>query len=151
VRLSLIHRAWLFLIHFERRIIIHTYHDKDSLKPKELKDLITKTLDAEKAGNVLCIPLAEKSAIADYMVIASGTSSRHVGGLARKLQEKLHQNGIKQVNMEGMAQCDWVVLDAGDVIVHLFRPEVREFYNIEKMWCHPPQNVNVEDVGKIKA
>ncbi len=121
------------------------------MTPKELKDLIAETLDADKANDIICIPLAEKSAIADYMIIASGTSSRHVSGLTRNLQGKLHQNGVKQVNTEGMAQCDWVVLDAGDVIVHIFRPEVREFYNIEKMWCHPPQDINVEDVGKIKA
>ncbi len=109
------------------------------------------TLDAEKAENILCIPLSDNTALADYMVIASGTSSRHVNGLARKLQEKLHLNGIKNINTEGMAQCDWVVMDVGDVIVHLFRPEVREFYNIEKMWCHPPQYVCIENTGKIQA
>ena len=121
------------------------------MSPKETKDLIAKTLDKEKAENVLCIPLSDSSALADYMVIASGTSSRHVNGLARRLQEKLHQNNIKSVNTEGMAQCDWVVMDAGDVIVHLFRPEVREFYNIEKMWCHPPQYMSVEKPSKIQA
>ncbi len=130
---------------------IYTYHDKESLNPKGLKDLIAQTLDAEKAEDILSIPLSDNSAIADYMVIASGKSSRHVSGLARKLQEKLHQNGVKKLTTEGMAQCDWVVIDAGDVIVHLFRPEVREFYNIEKMWCHPPQNTSAEEVGKIKA
>lgn len=119
--------------------------------PNELKDIILETLDADKADDILCIPLLNISAIADYMVIASGTSSRHVHGLARKLQEKLHQSGIKQVNTEGMAQCDWVVVDAGDVIIHLFRPEVREFYNIEKMWCHPSQDTSAKDVGKVKA
>ncbi len=73
------------------------------------------------------------------MVIASGTSSRHVNGLTKKLKDKLSANGIKNVSLEGTAQCDWVVLDAGDVIVHIFRPEVRDFYNIEKMWCSDSQ------------
>ncbi len=72
------------------------------------------------------------------MIIASGTSSRHVNGLTRRLKENLHANGVKGISIEGADQCDWVVLDAGDVIVHLFRPEVREFYNIEKMWCERP-------------
>ncbi len=126
------------------------------MSPKKLNDLIVDTLDSEKANNILSISLAEKSAIADYMIIASGTSSRHVNGLARKLQEKLHKSNIRQINIEGMAQCDWVVMDIGDVIIHLFRPEVREFYNIEQMWCHHThtQNANAnntENVGKIKA
>ena len=72
------------------------------------------------------------------MIIASGTSSRHVSALASKLKESLHNKNIKKVTTEGLGQCDWVVLDAGDVIVHLFRPEVRDFYNIEKMWCENP-------------
>lgn len=144
-------RLGFFINRPERKNVIYTYHDKGSLSPNEVKDLIANTLDAEKAEDILCIPLSEDNALADFMVIASGTSSRHVSGLARNLQEKLHQNGIKQVNTEGMAQCDWVVVDAGDVIVHLFRPEVREFYNIEKMWCHPPQHESVEDTSKIKA
>ena len=72
------------------------------------------------------------------MIIASGTSSRHVNALARKLKERLQLKNIKGINIEGLAQCDWVVMDAGDVIIHLFRPEVREFYNIEKMWCAQP-------------
>lgn len=68
------------------------------------------------------------------MIIATGTSSRHVAGLASKLKDRLNKSGIKQIKMEGTAQADWVAIDAGDVIVHLFRPEVREFYNLEKMW-----------------
>ena len=69
------------------------------------------------------------------MIIASGTSSRHVHALADKLKERLHAKGVKNIRTEGLSQSDWVVMDAGDVIIHLFRPEVREFYNIEKMWC----------------
>ena len=72
------------------------------------------------------------------MVIASGTSSRHVSAIAKKLKERLHLKNIKEIASEGMGQCDWVVIDASDVIVHLFRPEVRDFYNIEKMWCDNP-------------
>lgn len=69
------------------------------------------------------------------MIIASGTSSRHVNAMAEKLRDRLNLRGIKDVKIEGMSQSDWVAIDAGDIIVHLFRPEVREFYNIEKMWC----------------
>ena len=68
------------------------------------------------------------------MIVASGTSSRHVNALAQKLKTRLELKGVKGMCMEGMSQCDWVAIDAGDVIVHLFRPEVRDFYNIEKMW-----------------
>lgn len=103
-----------------------------------MKDAILKSLDSDKAENILCVPLSESNALADYMVIASGTSSRHVSALARKLKEHLHHRNVKHVTIEGLSQCDWVVMDAGDVIVHLFRPEVRDFYNIEKMWCEQP-------------
>lgn len=68
------------------------------------------------------------------MIIASGTSSRHVGALAQKIRDKLESHGVKNIRIEGLATSDWVVVDAGDVIVHIFRPEVRSFYNIEKMW-----------------
>lgn len=91
-------------------------------------------MDADKATNITTIDLSEHSPLADYMIIASGTSSRHVGALAQKLRDKLEMNGVKNIRIEGIGTSDWVVLDAGDVIVHLFRPEVRSFYNIEKMW-----------------
>ncbi len=97
--------------------------------------MIEGSLDADKAFDIISTNLSHISAIADYMIIASGTSSRHINSLAQKLKEKLHAKGIKPINIEGLSQCDWVVMDAGDVIVHLFRPEVREFYSIEKMWC----------------
>jgi ribosome-associated protein len=93
-----------------------------------------KSLDADKAENIVCIELKDLSALADYMIIASGTSSRHISALASKLQERLTIRGVRGIRTEGLAQSDWVILDAGDVIVHLFRPEVREFYNLEKMW-----------------
>ena len=97
-------------------------------------------MDSDKAEDVITIDLSGSSALADYMIIASGTSSRHVHALADKLKERLNDRGVKNIRTEGLAQSDWVVMDIGDVIVHIFRPEVREFYNIEKMWCvtRPP-------------
>ncbi len=94
-------------------------------------------MDDDKAGSVVIIDLAGKSSLTDYMVIASGTSQRHVGAMAGNLRDKIKQNGVKGISIEGDGQCDWVLIDAGDVIVHLFRPEVREFYNLEKMWGVP--------------
>lgn len=90
-------------------------------------------LDKEKGENIVSIDLTGKTAIADYMVIVSGTSSRQVTGMAEKLKDKLSKEGYK-CRIEGKATGDWVILDAGDVIVHLFRPEVRSFYNLEKLW-----------------
>jgi ribosome-associated protein len=83
------------------------------------------------------INLDEQNGIADYMIIATGTSTRHVSALAQKLKERLEGRGHKGVRIEGLSQSDWVVIDAGDVVVHIFRPEVRSFYNIEKMWGAP--------------
>ena len=103
-----------------------------------MKEIIEESLDSNKAENIICISLSEGTALADYMIIASGTSSRHVSALARKLKDSLQINGIRGISTEGISQSDWVVLDAGDVIIHLFRPEVREFYNIEKMWASNP-------------
>lgn len=99
-----------------------------------MKDLIAQSLDADKAEDIKIIDLQSQSAIADYMIVATGTSSRHVSGLASKLKDRLEERGVKGIRAEGMAQSDWVALDVGDVIVHLFRDEVRAFYNIEKMW-----------------
>jgi ribosome-associated protein len=96
-------------------------------------------LDDAKAEQVVTISLDGKTAIADAMVVASGRSSRHVGAIADQLLEKLKLAGHKDVRVEGMPQCDWVLVDAGDVVVHLFRPEVRSFYNLEKLWSeHAP-------------
>jgi ribosome-associated protein len=91
-------------------------------------------LDDAKAENVVVIDIRGKSSIGDYMVIASGRSDRHVGAIAEQVQRKLKEAGHSRVRIEGRPQCDWVLLDAGDIIVHVFRPEVREFYNLEKMW-----------------
>lgn len=99
-----------------------------------LKDLIEQSLDADKAEDITIIDLQSQSALADYMVVATGTSSRHIAALANKLKDRLETRGIKGIRIEGLAQSDWVAIDTGDIIVHLFREEVREFYNIEKMW-----------------
>ena len=99
--------------------------------------MITTSLDADKAENIITIPLEGKSSMADYMVIASGTSSRQVAAMAEHVEFKLKQDGVGLLGLEGMRQADWVLLDANDVIVHLFRPEVREFYGLENMWMDP--------------
>ncbi|MEQ8227387.1 MAG: ribosome silencing factor [Rhodospirillales bacterium] len=100
--------------------------------------LVTASLDDDKAQDLAVIDLHGKTDIADHMVIASGTSERQVGAMADHLREKLKQSGLKGLNVEGLNQCDWVLIDAGDVIVHLFRPEVREFYGLEKLWAETP-------------
>lgn len=96
-----------------------------------------KTLDDDKAEDIAVIDLGDKTEIADFLVIASGTSRRQIGAMSDHLRERLKKVGLERVPVEGMAQCDWVLIDAGDVIVHLFRPEIRAFYNIEKMWSGP--------------
>ena len=101
----------------------------------QILELITTSLDDDKAENILTIPLEGKSAMADYMVVASGSSSRHVAAMAEHIEFKLRQNKITILGLEGLRQADWVLIDANDVIVHLFRPEVREFYGLERMWA----------------
>ncbi len=91
-------------------------------------------MEDDKAEDLVTIDLAGKSTIADYMIIANGRSQRQVGAMAEHLREKLKAAGLASVPVEGGQRCDWVLIDAGDVIVHLFRPEVRAFYNLEKMW-----------------
>ena len=88
-----------------------------------------------KAEDSITIDLSGKSSIADYIVVTSGRSSRHVVSTAERVIKDLHKAGIKDVRVEGRQQGDWVLIDAGDVIVHVFRPEVREFYGLEKMWA----------------
>ncbi len=100
----------------------------------ELSALIIRSLDADKAEDITTIDLAEKTTIADFMIVASGRSARQVGAMADHLLRKLKDAGLGNCQVEGLPQCDWVLIDAGDVIVHLFRPEVREFYNLEKLW-----------------
>ncbi len=96
--------------------------------------IVTSSLEDHKAGDPVVIDLDGKSTLADHMVIATGQSARHVAAMADKLIEALHAAGVRPVFAEGRAAADWVLIDAGDVIVHLFRPEVRAFYDLEKMW-----------------
>lgn len=108
--------------------------DVPDLNPGEILDLIITELDDDKAENIVTIDLNSKSDIADAMVIASGRSQRHVGAVADKVVRRLKEIGLGTVKVEGMPTCDWVLIDAGDIIVHIFRPEVREFYNLERIW-----------------
>jgi ribosome-associated protein len=100
-----------------------------------LHDLVLRSLDDDKALDVISIPLGGKSNIADFMVIASGTSTRQVASMAQKLTERIKRDLGRNVRVEGLPVGDWVLIDAEDVIVHLFRPEVRSFYNLERMWA----------------
>ena len=106
----------------------------------DVLELVRHILDDDKAIDVAVINLEGKTTMSDYMVLASGSSQRQVGAMAEHLQSKLKSAGLGRVAVEGAAQCDWVLIDAGDVIVHLFRPEVREFYNLEKIWSVPVSN-----------
>ena len=97
-------------------------------------ELILDQLDQDQAQELVTIPLEGKSSIADHMVIASGRSTRQVAAMATKLAERLKKEGHGAARIEGLPAADWVLIDAGDVVVHLFRPEVRSFYNLERMW-----------------
>ncbi len=107
---------------------------KDADPSDRLHQLILKSLDDDQAIETVSIPLAGKSSIADFMVIASGRSTRQVASMAMKLADKIKSEIGRAVRIEGLPTADWVLIDAGDVIVHLFRPEVRSFYNLERMW-----------------
>lgn len=104
------------------------HHSEDVL------ELVLKSVDDDKAEDIVQIDLRGRSDVADYMVICSGRSSRQVGSISEKLADRLKQEMRISVRMEGKETGDWVLIDAGDVIVHVFRPEVREFYQLEKMW-----------------
>jgi len=95
---------------------------------------VLNSLSDAKAEDLVSIDLVGKTTIADTMVIASGRSQRHVGAVADQLLQKLKNGGVRNATVEGLPHCDWVLIDAGDVVVHIFRPEVRQFYNLEKMW-----------------
>ena len=99
-----------------------------------LHALVMSSLDDDQAVETVSIPLAGKSSIADYMVVSSGRSTRQVASMASKLAEKIKAQSGRSPRVEGLQTADWVLIDAGDVIVHLFRPEVRSFYNLERMW-----------------
>jgi ribosome-associated protein len=104
-------------------------------KAEALHSLVLRSLDDDKAVDVVSIPLNGKSNIADYMVIASGRSTRQVASMAQKLGERIKQELGRNVRVEGLPVADWVLIDADHVIVHIFRPEVRSFYNLERMWA----------------
>ena len=99
-----------------------------------LHALVLESLDEDQAQEIVSIPLEGKSSIADHMVIASGRSTRQVASIAQKLAERVKKSGFGNARIEGLPAADWVLIDAGDVVVHLFRPEVRSFYNLERMW-----------------
>ena len=105
-----------------------------SAETARLHKLVLDSLDDDQAQDVVSIPLEGKSSIADFMVIASGRSTRQVAAIATKLAERLKAAGFGSPRIEGLPAADWVLIDAGDVVVHLFRPEVRSFYNLERMW-----------------
>jgi len=100
-----------------------------------LHKLVLSSLDDDQAVETVSIPLAGKSSIADYMVVASGRSTRQVASMANKLAERIKAECGRTARVEGLPSADWVLIDAGDVIVHLCRPEVRSFYNLERMWA----------------
>ena len=106
----------------------------DQGRTTAVEDLILSRLDDDKAQDVVFIDLKGKSPVADGLIVASGRSQRHVGAMADHLLRSLKEAGYGKCRVEGMPNADWVLIDAGDVIVHLFRPEVRSFYNIEKIW-----------------
>ena len=103
-------------------------------KISDLKEIIINTLDFNKAQDIVTIDLKDKSSMADYMIIASGTSSRHIQSLSEQVLEKLKNNGVKDSKIEGKESGEWKLVDGIDLIVHIFHPEKRKFYDLEKMW-----------------
>lgn len=114
---------------------------REPIDVEQLHALVLKSLDDDQALEIVSIPLEGKSNIADYMVIASGRSTRQVAAMATKLAERIKQTFGKSARIEGLPAADWVLIDADDVIVHLFRPEVRSFYNLERMWAFGDEQV----------
>ena len=103
-------------------------------KNLDLRDVIIKTLDLNKASDIVSIDLKDKSSMADYMIIASGTSSRHIQSLSEQVLEKLKDNGVRDSKIEGKESNEWKLVDGIDLIVHIFHPEKRKFYELEKIW-----------------
>lgn len=131
-----------YIIHYRKQHkethAIPTDNLRGPKDPSALKDLVVQSLDDDKALDIEVIDLTGQSALADYMIIASGTSSRQIIAIAEKLQERLKGRGHRHFRIEGAGEGNWIVCDAGDIIIHLFRPEVRAFYNIEEMWRMAP-------------
>lgn len=130
------------LPHPESRHLPETVATADALHA-----LVLQSLDDDQAVDIVSIPLEGKSTIADHMVIASGRSSRQVASMAEKLAQKIRADLGTTVRTEGLTAADWVLIDAGDVIVHLFRPEVRQFYALEKMWAFDAEGAPVRAAG----
>ena len=103
-------------------------------KISDLKQIVIKTLDVNKARDIVSIDLKDKSSMADYMIIASGTSSRHIQALSEQVLEKLKDNGVNECKIEGKESNEWKLVDGIDLIVHIFHPEKRKFYELEKIW-----------------
>src|SRR5437660_7718434 len=101
-------------------------------------NMILSRLDDMKAEETITIDLRGKSAFSDYMIVTTGRANRHVGAIAENVTKALKENGIRNIHVEGLPNCDWVLIDSGDVVVHVFRPEVREFYNLERLWAQNP-------------
>lgn len=137
--------------------IITTRKRADAHPSAPLRALIEKSLDDDKAEDIVVIDLAGKSDIADFLVIASGRSTRQVATMAEHLRERIKAAGLGAPQVEGLPQGDWVLVDAGDIVVHLFRPEVRSFYNLEKMWGRAlpaaahDEAVRVDDLHAARA
>ena len=104
------------------------------VKNTNLKKIIIETLDSNKALNIVSIDLKDKSSIADYMIIASGTSSRHIQSLSEQIMDKFKEYGLSQCKIEGKDSAEWKLVDGVDIIVHIFNPEKRKFYELEKIW-----------------
>jgi len=124
-----------------------TDHTRQPADVEALHALVMQSLDDDQAVELISIPLAGKSSIADHMVIASGKSSRQVASMATKLADKIKEQFGKIVRVEGLPTADWVLVDADDVIIHLFRPEVRTFYNLERMWAFGDEGAKAATPG----
>lgn len=114
---------------------------KEMLTAEQLRDFVVQVLDEKKADDIEVIDVRGKSALTDFMIIASGTSTRHVSSLARTIQEALHKKKIYPLAVEGITEGEWILLDLNDVIVHLFKPEARGYYNLEELWREGEKNV----------
>ena len=106
-------------------------------KISDLKEIVINTLDLNKAQDIITIDLKDKSSMADFMIIASGTSSRHIQSLSEQVLEKLKKNGVPDSKIEGKQSSEWKLVDGIDLIIHIFHPEKRKFYDLEKMWYDP--------------
>ncbi len=117
---------------------------KTSMTSEQLKDLIVKLLDEKKATDIHVVDVRGKSALTDFMILASGTSSRQVSGLAEFIQTVMHKEKILVLSMEGRTEGEWVLIDLNDVIVHIFKPETRAHYNLETLWAEGEKNISAK-------